>query len=105
MVPKLLLYFMWLLPYFFPFVTQHLHVLIVENRVSTVVDSAVKKADFMRAYDQLCQGRATYDKARHRLDLAIQRHSEALSLHREANAQVNQLKDRFIEVWNIAFTR
>lgn len=72
--------------------------------LSIAAESTVKKADFMRAYELLCQGRATYDKARHRLDLAVQRHSEALSLHREANAQVNQLKDRFIEVCNIKCT-
>ena len=63
-----------------------------------IVESTVKKADFTRAYDQLCQGRSAYDKARHRFDQAAVRHSEVLSLHREANAQLNQLKDRFVEV-------
>lgn len=52
----------------------------------------------MHAYDQLRHARAAHDKARQRVDQAAARHSEVLSLHREANAQLNQLKDRFVEV-------
>lgn len=59
----------------------------------------MKRPEFVRAYEQLCQGRAAYDKARHRFDQAAARHNEALHLHREANVQINQLKDRFVEVY------
>lgn len=66
--------------------------------LTTFPENLTKRVDFMRAYDQLCSGRTAMDKAQRKYDRTAALFEEYLLLHRDANAQLTQLKDRFIEV-------
>lgn len=54
--------------------------------------------EFARAYEHLCEGRKAMDKAQRKYELTSALFEEYLVLHRDANAQLAQLKDRCIEV-------
>lgn len=58
----------------------------------------MKRVEFARAYEHLCEGRKAMEKAQRKYELTSALFEEYLRLHRDANAQLAQLKDRCIEV-------
>lgn len=58
----------------------------------------LKRVEFARAYEHLCEGRKAMEKAQRKYELTSAQFEEYLMLHRDANAQLAQLKDRCIEV-------
>lgn len=61
-------------------------------------EAAQRRSDFVRAYEQLCAARVASERARQRYERSVHHYSAALGLHREANLQLSQLKERFVEV-------
>jgi hypothetical protein len=57
-----------------------------------------KSAEFAHAYEQLCAARSAYDRARQKYERAARGLEDARAMHREATAQLGQLKEQFIEV-------
>lgn len=61
-------------------------------------DTVQKSGEFAHAYEQLCGARNAYDRARHKYERSARLLEDARAMHREATAQLGQLKDQFIEV-------
>lgn len=62
------------------------------------IDGLAQRKEFPRAYEKLCEGRTAMDKAQRKYNRTAALFEEYLQLHREANAQLTQLKERCIEV-------
>lgn len=58
----------------------------------------MERKEFSRAYEKLCEGRTAMDKAQRKYNRTAALFEEYLQLHREANTQLTQLKERCIEV-------
>lgn len=57
-----------------------------------------KSPEFRSAYEQLTSGRIAYERASSKYEHAVSNFNSIVAVHREANLQLNQLKERFIEV-------
>lgn len=66
--------------------------------LSSFAETIVKRVEFVRAYEQLCSERVAFEKARRKYERTSALFDEYLALHRDANFQLAQLKDRCIEV-------
>ncbi len=62
------------------------------------IDGLAQRKEFPRAYEKLCEGRTAMDKAQRKYNRTAALFEEYLQLHREANVQLTQLKERCIEV-------
>ncbi|KAJ1406104.1 hypothetical protein B484DRAFT_456917 [Ochromonadaceae sp. CCMP2298] len=60
--------------------------------------SITKRAEFAKMFEKLCAAREVFEKARVRYDSAKFRFNGVVAQHREANALLAQLKERFCEV-------
>jgi hypothetical protein len=67
-------------------------------RTTIDADTVQNSAEFAHTYEQLCAARSAYDRARHKYERAARGLEDARAMHREATAQLGQLKEQFIEV-------
>ena len=71
----------------------------MHNNLPYLTTETVQKSpEFRSAYEQLTSGRIAYERASSKYEHAVANFNSIVAVHREANIQLNQLKERFIEV-------